>query len=93
MLWPEMATMTLLVFIALWAFLTGIAELIGSFRLPGEIKEKWVITFSGLVCLLLGLILLFRSEAGATGNASVIGLFGIVFGVLWLFVGLKVRKV
>jgi uncharacterized membrane protein HdeD (DUF308 family) len=93
MLWPEIATMTLLVFIALWALLTGVAELIGSFRLPGEIKEKWVITLSGLVCLLLGLILLFRSEAGATGNASAIGLFVIVFGLLWLFVGLKARKV
>jgi len=92
MLWPEVATMTLLVFIALWAFLTGIAEMIGSFRLPAEIKGKWVITLSGLACLLLGLILLFRSRAGATGNASVIGLFGIVFGVLWLIVGLNARK-
>ena len=93
MWWPEIATTTLLVFITLWAFLAGLSEVIGSFRLPGEIREKWVITLSGLVCLLLGLILLFHSEAGATGNASVIGLFGIVFGVLWLFVGFKVRKV
>ena len=93
MLWPEIATRTLLVFIILWAFLTGLSEGIGSFRLPAEIKEKWVITLSGLVCLLLGLILLFHSEAGATGNASVIGLFGIVFGILGLFLGFKVRKV
>ena len=92
MFWPEIATMTLLFFIAFWGLLTGVAELIGSFRLPGEIKEKWVITLSGLVCLLLGLILLSRSEAGATGNASVIGLFGIVFGLLWFLVGLKARK-
>ena len=93
MFWPEVATKTLLVFITFWAFLTGLSEVIGSFRLPGETKVKWVITLSGLVCLLLGLILLFHSEAGATGNASVIGLFGIVFGGLWLFVGFKVRKV
>jgi uncharacterized membrane protein HdeD (DUF308 family) len=92
MLWPDVATKTLLIFISFWALLTGIAELVGSFRLPGEIKEKWMITLSGLACLLLGLILLFRSETGATGNASVIGLFGIVFGVLWLIVGLKARK-
>jgi len=92
MLWPEIATMTLLLFIAFWALLTGLAELIGSFRLPGEIKGKWVITLNGLICLLLGLILFLRSETGATGNASVIGLFGIVFGLLWLFVGLKARK-
>jgi uncharacterized membrane protein HdeD (DUF308 family) len=92
MLWPEVATMTLLVFIALWAFLTGIAEGIGSFRLPGEIKGKWLITLSGFVCLLLALILLFRSGLGAVGNASAIGLFAIVFGFLWLFIGFKVRK-
>ncbi len=51
-----------------------------------------MVTLSGLVSLLFGLSLLFRSEAGATGNASVIGLFWIVYGVLWLFVGLKARK-
>ena len=92
MLWPEVATKTLLVFIIFWAFLTGISEVIGSFRLPGEIKEKWLITLSGLVCLLLGVVLLFRPGLGAVGNASVIGPFAIVFGLLWLFVGLRARK-
>ena len=90
--WPEVATMTLLYFIAFWALLSGIAEVIGSFRLPGAIKGKWLITLSGLVCLLLGLVLLFRSGLGAVGNAWVIGLFIIVFGLLWLFIGFKARK-
>jgi uncharacterized membrane protein HdeD (DUF308 family) len=92
MLWPQVATRTLLIFISFWALLTGIAELIGSFRLPGEMKEKWVVTVSGLVCLVLGLIVLSRTGAGATGNAAAIGLLGIIYGLLWLFVGLKVRK-
>jgi len=93
MLWPDIATRTLLTFISFWALLTGVAELIGSFRLPGEMKEKWVVTLSGLVCLVFGLITLSRSGAGATGNATMIGLLGIIYGLLWLFVGLKVRKV
>jgi uncharacterized membrane protein HdeD (DUF308 family) len=92
MLWPEVATKTLLVFIILWVFLTGIAEVIGYFRLPGEIKEKWLIALSGFVCLLLGVVLVFRSGLGAVGNAPVIGPFAIVFGLLLLFVGLRVRK-
>jgi len=92
MLWPEVATMTLLVFIALWALISGIAEVIGSFRLPGEIKGKWLITLSGFVCLLLGLVLLFRSGLGALGNASAIGLSAIVFGLVWSFIGFKARK-
>jgi uncharacterized membrane protein HdeD (DUF308 family) len=90
--WPEVATMTLLFFIASWALLSGIAEMIGSFRIPGTIKGKWLITLSGFVCLLLGLVLLFRSGLGAVGNASVIGLFTIVFGLLWSFTGFKGRK-
>ena len=93
MLWPEVAAMTLLVFIALWALITGIAEIIGSFRLPGEIKGKWAITLSGFDCLLLGLVLLLRSGLGAVGNASVIGLSAIVFALLWSFVGFKARQV
>jgi uncharacterized membrane protein HdeD (DUF308 family) len=84
--------MTLLFFIAFWALLSGIAEVIGSFRLPGAIKGKWLITLSGFVCLLLGLVLLFRSGLGAVGNAWVIGLFIIVFGLPWLSVGFKARK-
>jgi uncharacterized membrane protein HdeD (DUF308 family) len=90
--WPEVATMTLLFFIAFWALLSGIAEVVGSFRLPGEIKGKWLITLSGFICLLLGLVLLFRSGLGAVGNAWVIGLFIIVFGLLWSFIGFKARK-
>jgi len=90
--WPEVATMTLLFFIAFWALLSGIAEVVGSFRLPGEIKGKWLITLSGFICLLLGLVLLFRSGLGAVGNAWVIGLFIIVFGLLWSFIGFKAHK-
>ncbi len=92
MLWPEVATMTLLVFITLWAFATGIVEIIGSFRIPGEIKGRWLITLSGSICLLLGMVLLIRSGLGAVGNASAIGLFAIVFGLLWSFIGFKARK-
>jgi uncharacterized membrane protein HdeD (DUF308 family) len=92
MLWPQVATKTLLFFISFWALLTGVAELVGSFRLPGEMKEKWAITLSGLVCLVFGLVILFRSGTGVTGNATIIGLLGIIYGFLWLFVGLKARK-
>lgn len=92
MLWPEVATMTLLVVITVWTFLAGIAEIIGSLRLPKEMKVKWLITLSGFICLLLGLALVFRSGLGAVGNTSAIGLFGIIFGLLWLFVSLKARN-
>jgi uncharacterized membrane protein HdeD (DUF308 family) len=91
-LWPQVATKTLLIFISFWALLTGVAELIGPFRLPGEMKEKWVITLSGFICFLLGLVLLFRSGLGAVGNASAIGLSAIVFGLLWSFLGFKAYK-
>lgn len=84
--------MTLAVIITLWAFLTGILEIVGSFRLTGEIKGKRLITLSGFVCLLLGVVLLFRSGLGAVGNTSVIGLSAIVFGLLWSFIGFKTRK-
>ena len=92
MVWPEIATMTLLFLIIFWTVLTGIGEIIGSFRLPGEIKGKWAIALSGFVSLLLGAILLFRSGAGTVDNAWAIGLFAIVFGLLWLFVGFKARN-
>ena len=91
-LWPNVATRTLILFISFWAILTGVVELIGSFQLTAEMKEKWIITLSGLVCLVLGLLLLSRSGAGATGNAIWIGLLGIIYGLLWLFVGFMVRK-
>ena len=92
MLWPEVATMTLLFFMVLWALLSGIAEIIGSFRLPGEMKGRWLILLGGLVCLLLGLVLIFRSGLGAVGNATVVGLSAIVSGFLWSFTGFKARK-
>ena len=91
-LWPDSATMTLLFVIVFWSVFTGIGEGIGSLRLPGEIKEKWAVTLSGAVSLILGLVLLLRSGTGAVDNAWVIGLCTVIFGLLWVFVGFKARR-
>ncbi len=89
MLWPEIATVTLIFFIVFWSVLIGMGEVIGSLRLPNEIKQKWVLTVSGLVGVLFAIILFSRSELGTVKNASLIGSFSIAFGILWLFFGLK----
>jgi uncharacterized membrane protein HdeD (DUF308 family) len=91
LVWPEAATVTLIFIIAFWVVLTGMGEVVGSFRLPGEIRVKWALTLSGLVGVLLGILLLSRSGLGAVGNAWLIGSFAVALGLLWLFFGFKTR--
>jgi uncharacterized membrane protein HdeD (DUF308 family) len=91
MLWPDIATVTMHFIIGFWSVLTGLGEVIGSSRLSGEVKEKWAMTLSGLLRLLLGVILLVRPGSGAVENAWLIGLFAIGFSLLWLFFGFRTR--
>ena len=48
---------------------------------------------SGLISILVGLILIFRPEAGVLAVAWLIGIFAIILGVFLILLSLKVRQI
>jgi uncharacterized membrane protein HdeD (DUF308 family) len=91
-LWPGITALVLLVFIAAWAIVLGVFEIIGAIRLRKEIEGEWLLILNGAISVLFGLVLLWRPGVGALAVVWIIGAYAIILGVIYVLFGLKLRK-
>jgi uncharacterized membrane protein HdeD (DUF308 family) len=89
---PGVTALVLLWFIATWAIVLGVFQIIGAIRLRKEIDNEWTLVLGGVVSVLFGLILLVRPGAGAVALIWVIGAYAIVFGVLLVAFAFRLKK-
>lgn len=90
--WPGVTAMVLLYFIAGWAIITGIFEVIAAIRLRKEITGELFLALSGIASIIFGVLLYAYPGAGALAVITIIGIYAIVFGVLLLVLGLRLRS-
>jgi uncharacterized membrane protein HdeD (DUF308 family) len=91
LVWPSITALVLLVFIAVWAVLTGIMEIAAAIQLRHEIQGEWLLALSGALSVLWGIILFVRPGAGALAIAWLIGVFAILFGIALIALAFRVR--
>jgi uncharacterized membrane protein HdeD (DUF308 family) len=89
---PGLTTLVLLYIISFWATMTGILEIIAAIRLRKEIQGEWMLALSGVISILFGMLLLFFPAAGAVTIAWMIGWYAILFGAMFLSLGLRLRN-
>jgi uncharacterized membrane protein HdeD (DUF308 family) len=89
---PGLTTLVLLYVIAFWAIVTGVLEIVAAIRLRKEIQGEWMLALSGIASLALGVLLLLFPATGALTVAWLIGIYAILFGVMLLSLGLRLRK-
>ena len=92
-LWPKVAAVMLVYYIAGWAILAGLFKIITAFRIRKEVKGEWILGLNGLVSILVGVILILRPEAGVLAVAWLIGILAVIVGIFQLLLGLKFRKI
>jgi uncharacterized membrane protein HdeD (DUF308 family) len=91
-LMPGVTALVLLVFIAAWAIVLGVFQIVGAIRLRKEIDNEWTLGLSGALSVLFGIVLLIAPGAGALALIWMIGAYAIVFGVLMVMAALKLKK-
>ena len=91
-IWPGMTAIVLLAFIAAWSLVMGIFQIIAAVRLRKSIEKEWLLGLSGLLSIIFGVLMLINPGAGALAVIWVIGAYAIVFGVLLIALGLKLRS-
>lgn len=91
-IWPGITALVLLYLIAAWAVVTGIFEIITAVRLRKVISGEWLLALSGVVSVLFGLLLFAWPGAGALAVLWLIGAYAIVFGLLLVALGLRLRR-
>ncbi len=91
-LWPEAATVALLFIIAGWAIFTGIMEIITAIRLRKEIHGELLMALSGLLSVAFGIAIAVWPAAGLLAITWLIAAYAIIFGVLLIILGFRVRN-
>jgi uncharacterized membrane protein HdeD (DUF308 family) len=88
---PGIAGFVLLYLIAIWAIGTGLFELIASMQLQQTIENKWLPAVAGIVSIIFGLILIIWPVAQALTFLWLIAAYNVLFGMLLLILGLRLR--
>lgn len=89
---PAAAAAVFVTMLALWAILTGIAELFAAFRLRRQVEGELFLILTGVFSILFGIFLLVRPIAGAIFFVYVLATYGLIFGFLLISVGLRMRR-
>jgi uncharacterized membrane protein HdeD (DUF308 family) len=91
-IWPGMTALVLLMFIAAWAVVMGIFQIVAAIRLRKEIKNEWLLGLSGVLSVFFGIIMFVQPGAGALAVIWVIAAYAIVFGILLIWLGLRLKR-
>jgi uncharacterized membrane protein HdeD (DUF308 family) len=92
-LWPGVTALALLYLIAAWAIVRGIFEIVAAVHLRRELDNEWLLALSGVLSVVLGLVLVMAPGAGVLAVLWWIGAFAILFGVLTIALGFKLKGV
>jgi uncharacterized membrane protein HdeD (DUF308 family) len=90
-LWSGVTGIALLYLIAAWAVVTGIFETAGAIRLRKIIHGEALMLLSGILSVIFGLILFVFPGAGAISMVWLISAYAIVFGILLIIFGFRLR--
>lgn len=89
--WPGITAFALLVVIALWAIVAGILEISVAIRHRKELQHEWLLGLEGALSIGFGILLLVSPVAGAIALGLWIGIYALVFGVVLVAAGLRLR--
>ena len=91
-LYPDQAGTAIVLVIGLWAAVTGVVEIVSAVRLRREIEDEWLLGLGGALSVILGSILIVRPQFGQVTTTYVVGTYGLIFGVVLVMLGLRLRR-
>ena len=82
----------LLYIIAAWAIVTGIMEIVAAFAIREFVSREWLLALAGIVSVAFGILLFFFPGAGILSILWLVGIYGIVFGLLFIVRAFQLRS-
>ena len=89
---PAITALALVIYIAAWALMIGVTEIVVAIKLRREIKGEWFLILMGVVSIIFAIMLLWNPLPGALALVWLIGSYAIVFGVLGIVFGFRLRS-
>jgi uncharacterized membrane protein HdeD (DUF308 family) len=88
---PAITALALVIYIAAWALMIGATEIAVAFKLRREIKGEWFLILMGLLSIVFAIMLLWNPLPGAIALVWLIASYAIVFGILGIILGFRLR--
>ena len=89
--WPALTAVGLLIVIAFWAVITGIAEVVYAFVLHTNAANKVLLALGGVFSIIFGIFLFVRPALGALAVVWLIGLFAVMAGMYHIGFGINLK--
>jgi uncharacterized membrane protein HdeD (DUF308 family) len=89
--WSSITALVLLYVVAIWAILSGVAEMIAAVSLRREIEGEWVLFLVGILSVALGAAMAVLPGVGLLSLVWLIGIYAILFGIALIVLALRAR--
>jgi uncharacterized membrane protein HdeD (DUF308 family) len=91
--WPVITAVVLVLFVGVWAIMTGLFEIWAAIRLREQIKGEFWLGLAGLISVLFGLYVIIFPGNGILSVLWLIAIFAIAFGVSLIGLGWRLRGI
>ena len=89
---PGLTAVALLTFIAWWAVIMGVFQVVHAIRVRKAIDHEWMLILSGGVSVLFGAYMLVSPTRGALAVVWIIAVWSIAFGVLLASAAFRLKR-
>ncbi len=90
--WPGLTLLALIYLSGAWAIVSGVFLVVGAARMHEHVHGRWLLILSGVFSILWGVLLFLWPIAGLLVLTWWIGAYAIVFGVMLIAMGLRLRR-
>jgi uncharacterized membrane protein HdeD (DUF308 family) len=89
---PTVTGAIIIVYLAIWSLIVGIAEIVFAIRIRKEIKgEGWLIA-GGVLSIIFGVLLLANPIQGGITLTLLLGIYAFIYGLFLVILGMRIRK-
>lgn len=92
LIWPGLTLLALLYLSGAWAIVSGIFLIVGAVRMHDHVQGRWLLVLSGIFSVIWGVLLFIWPIAGLLVLTWWIGAYAIVFGVMLMAMGFRLRR-
>ena len=91
LIFPGLAALSVVILIAAWAILTGVAEILLTLRLHERLPVELLWVLAGIASIVFGIVLIVFPAAGALALVWFIGAYALFLGTLFVILGFSLR--
>lgn len=89
---PGVTAIVLVAVAGVWAVMTGVLEIMTAIRLRRHLHNEWLLVVAGALSIIFGFAIVTFPVAGAVWFVLLIGSYALIFGVMFVMLGLRMRQ-